>query len=887
MEKYSNRAGTLQNMGSTQGNENFNQIVASKAPKSRFYGGSSSLSNRLSASVLQKNEGYTWLSKVFIGRSSKDLSEIKNFNKHLEEQETNASISNKSFIPKYYNGISLTQRYDNYCAFVDRCKSLHITTYDVFKQQCKRIQDYLSENKYYKNRNTNGEKKTFIEFFSLNKWLKLSDGARREHSLHNCFACQTVLMEQSSLHTSFLQSRLNSACTQMVESFSSLTAKCNTPTQGNKIVKTVVGLIQPLMEKNLNVNFKEAVAASFNLTPRVSASEREQNITRVLINTNKQIEDSYKENDLDIEHLLASGKSYQQYDRDRLQTCFVSPADAEKKTKEEKQKESSGKKKPRRHYGPFNAYDFDKTAFLDEIENTEALNINWSRMAIRYNVKCKGKSPANGGQVLRAFAKLKGVNVDKFNENVRVSGRDYLNRIRRAKKRIYKSKLSMPTPRPAKVIKSIVKTKIETNEVNIGIKIAPKDFVLTQINADGRLTESISKIYGRKIPLKDIISREIERLNTAGVMRFRSNEAYDQLSLIEITEICKEYHIDMNNFSKAEVIDVIKKLERTRKWKMWHDHSDILNHTYINFMVSLLYDPANFLTDDEYIKKNPQKKAVIVQSIVERPNLYIFGQSDNPARQFEAGQQRGGNYSCLYGVYSKSHINVEACLKIKLLDLEEGGAENKSGFLSRGAKYSLEWENGIQSTGKLCISKIKGMAEKLDCSIDRVKGELFLVKWENFPKYDSTWEPAKHIPTSTCDRRFSSTRDNLFIKENCGKKFKQRQKLRKIKLLETYAQKALSFTETFGQKPIKVDCKSESGLKVSFKLGENNEPKYSSEKIEAEDKEALKQILFLLDKFCISDAAFHELSMLVDDMPRKYMIVQCRDDINKIYHIER
>ncbi|XP_052101228.1 uncharacterized protein LOC127735165 [Mytilus californianus] len=64
MEKYSTRAGTLQNMGSTQGNENFNQIVASKAPKSRFYGGSSSLSNRLSASVLQKNEGYTWLSKV-------------------------------------------------------------------------------------------------------------------------------------------------------------------------------------------------------------------------------------------------------------------------------------------------------------------------------------------------------------------------------------------------------------------------------------------------------------------------------------------------------------------------------------------------------------------------------------------------------------------------------------------------------------------------------------------------------------------------------------------------------------------------------------------------------------------------------------------------------
>ncbi|CAC5366348.1 unnamed protein product [Mytilus coruscus] len=64
MEKYERRANTLQNIGSTQANENFNHIVASKAPKSRSYGASSSLSNRLSASVLQKNEGYTWLSKV-------------------------------------------------------------------------------------------------------------------------------------------------------------------------------------------------------------------------------------------------------------------------------------------------------------------------------------------------------------------------------------------------------------------------------------------------------------------------------------------------------------------------------------------------------------------------------------------------------------------------------------------------------------------------------------------------------------------------------------------------------------------------------------------------------------------------------------------------------
>ena len=45
--------------------------------------------------------------------------------------------------------------------------------------------------------------------------------------------------------------------------------------------------------------------------------------------------------------------------------------------------------------------------------------------------------------------------------------------------------------------------------------------------------------------------------------------------------------------------------------------------------------------------------------------------------------------------------------------------------------------------------------------------------------------------------------------------------------------------------------------------------------------------MFLLDKFCVSDAAYHELCMIYDDMPRKYLLIQCREDINKIHHIER
>ena len=68
----------------------------------------------------------------------------------------------------------------------------------------------------------------------------------------------------------------------------------------------------------------------------------------------------------------------------------------------------------------------------------------------------------------------------------------------------------------------------------------------------------------------------------------------------------------------------LKSLERTRNSKVWHDHSDVLNHTYVSFMVSDIYDKANFLTDEKYKSKYQQKKLVNVQAIVERPQLYIL-----------------------------------------------------------------------------------------------------------------------------------------------------------------------------------------------------------------------------------------------------------------------
>ncbi|CAC5422264.1 unnamed protein product [Mytilus coruscus] len=53
VSKYTSRSNAISELGSTQANESFSQMASSKAPKSR-----------LSAAVLQKNEGYSYLPKV-------------------------------------------------------------------------------------------------------------------------------------------------------------------------------------------------------------------------------------------------------------------------------------------------------------------------------------------------------------------------------------------------------------------------------------------------------------------------------------------------------------------------------------------------------------------------------------------------------------------------------------------------------------------------------------------------------------------------------------------------------------------------------------------------------------------------------------------------------
>ena len=51
------------------------------------------------------------------------------------------------------------------------------------------------------------------------------------------------------------------------------------------------------------------------------------------------------------------------------------------------------------------------------------------------------------------------------------------------------------------------------------------------------------------------------------------------------------------------------------------------------------------------------------------------------------------------------------------------------------------------------------------------------------------------------------------------------------------------------------------------------------------EKHSLEKVLYLLDRFYVSDAWYHELSVVCDGLPKSYLIKQFRSDMNVLCHI--
>ncbi|CAC5361980.1 unnamed protein product [Mytilus coruscus] len=223
-------------------------------------------------------------------------------------------------------------------------RNLQIPSYDIFKNQLPKLQNYVTNSKYFVHNGKAGEKMRFTDNFSLFNWLKLPENEKQSHKLQDCSTCLTTHGSISSLHKSYSHaSSLVQPCKDLVNNINEIIVSPSSSI-GKKTVQNVIKVLEPIIETQYNINFKKTLAEVMNMSPRESVVEKNNKIMTSIRETTQQIAESMTENDGDVQNLLASGKSFLQYERERLQTCYVTTDQAERQADDLQTKLASGKK---------------------------------------------------------------------------------------------------------------------------------------------------------------------------------------------------------------------------------------------------------------------------------------------------------------------------------------------------------------------------------------------------------------------------------------------------------------------------------------------------------------------------------------------------------------
>lgn len=95
--------------------------------------------------------------------------------------------------------------------------------------------------------------------------------------------------------------------------------------------------------------------------------------------------------------------------------------------------------------------------------------------------------------MLLKAAKTLRINTDQFNTNVRVNGRDYMQRVKRDRHKLLYKAVSIPTRRATRLLHREIRRRLNNRELYVGGGIAPKVIKKNKITATGHLQDTVWK----------------------------------------------------------------------------------------------------------------------------------------------------------------------------------------------------------------------------------------------------------------------------------------------------------------------------------------------------------------------------------------------------------
>lgn len=125
----------------------------------------------------QNNNEFLQFCESYYWPKYKDPESIKWWSTRENDIKVKSSNKSPSFRYNFYNNV------------MHRYPKVHLPD-DKFVRQLPRLQNYLAMPKNWKDNNKNGQRKEFLEHFSLQKWESLSNKEKLDHRLHDYPPCE-------------------------------------------------------------------------------------------------------------------------------------------------------------------------------------------------------------------------------------------------------------------------------------------------------------------------------------------------------------------------------------------------------------------------------------------------------------------------------------------------------------------------------------------------------------------------------------------------------------------------------------------------------------------------------------------------------------------------
>ena len=163
--------------------------------------------------------------------------------------------------------------------------------------------------------------------------------------------------------------------------------------------------------------------------------------------------------------------------------------------------------------------------------------------------------------------------------------------------------ISIPMDETNGSLNKKLKLEIEEGRIETGELIVLQSYDKAVIS-NGQVSNEEVEIEGRKVPLESIRKKLLKEQKD--YKRLREDSEYELLQRDHVVDSLKninEFTEKDNVLSTEVLVQKLKQIERKRHIMVCRDCSTISSHSYFMIMVSTMYDPAVYLTNNGYLQK--------------------------------------------------------------------------------------------------------------------------------------------------------------------------------------------------------------------------------------------------------------------------------------------